>query len=153
MSLKHTIITMTLVLVTTGCQTPLSPVTPTPQDRRFSGQSAPGAPAAPTPAPSPQATLLTCANAVAEIYDGPDPDKAHARITVPAGQWMDQAPQFELIAYPVPLTNPNDVDSTGRWPVTPGTTQEFRTDKPSVRAHQIDARCNDQVIASKTGGS
>jgi hypothetical protein len=141
------ILTM-LSLVPMACEQSYSPLAPTSQQLVAGGQS-PNGPA-PTP-PAPTSAGLTCTDALAEIYDGPDPDKAHARVTAPAGQWATTT-LFELVAYPTPLVDPRDVDSTGRWPVQPGTTQEFRTDKPSVRPHQIDVRRNDQVIASRTGG-
>ena len=129
-----------LLFVTVGCEQAFSPTTP-------SGQ--PETPNVPAPPPS-QPVRLTCADANAEIFDGPDPDKAHARVIAPAGEWATTT-MFELVAYPTPLMDPRDVISTGRWPVNPVTTAELQTDKPSVR-HQIDVRCNDQVIASKMGG-
>jgi hypothetical protein len=138
--MKFTIILAILTVLTVGCEQSFSPTVP-------SGQ--PQTPNTPAPPPPAQPAKLTCADANAVIYNGPDPDKAHARITTPDGEWATNT-LFELVAYPMPLVDPRDVNSTGRWPVTPGTTAELQTDKPAAK-HQIDVRCNDQVIASATG--
>jgi hypothetical protein len=137
--MKAILMLMMLALTTGACEQSNLPTEP-------SGQ--PETPNTPAP-PPPQPAKLTCADANAVIYNGPDPDKAHARITAPAGEWATNT-LFELVAYPTPLVDPNDVNSTGRWPVNPGTTTELQTDKPAAK-HQIDVRCNDQVIASATG--
>jgi hypothetical protein len=138
--MKAIFMLLSLVVLTVGCEQSMSPTEP-------SGQPEP--PNTPAPTPPPQPAKLTCADANAVIYDGPDPDKAHARVTTPTGEWATNT-LFELVAYPTPLVDPRDVNSTGRWPVTPGTTAELQTDKPAEK-HQIDVRCNDQVIASATG--
>jgi hypothetical protein len=139
--MKVTLILAMLSFLTLGCEQSYSPTVP----------SQPQTPNPPAPPPA-QPVKLTCADAAAEIYSGPDPDKAHARVTAPAGEWATST-LFELVAYPKPLVDPRDVNSTGRWPVNPGTTAELQTDKPSEQPHQIDVRCNDQVIASATGGN
>ncbi|HEY7446666.1 MAG TPA: hypothetical protein VH702_00875 [Vicinamibacterales bacterium] len=136
--MKAIFMLLSLVVLTVGCEQSMSPTVPSDQPETPN-----------TPAPPPQPAKLTCADAEAVIYNGPDPDKAHARITAPAGEWATNT-LFELLAYPTPLVDQRDVNSTGRWPVTPGTTAELQTDKPAEK-HQIDVRCNDQVIASATG--
>jgi hypothetical protein len=136
--MKAIFMLLSLVVLTVGCEQSMSPTVPSDQPETPN-----------TPVPPPQPAKLTCADAEAVIYNGPDPDKAHARITAPAGEWATNT-LFELLAYPTPLVDQRDVNSTGRWPVTPGTTAELQTDKPAEK-HQIDVRCNDQVIASATG--
>jgi hypothetical protein len=139
--MKSLIMLSLCVFVMVGCDQG-SPIEP-------SGQpETPNTPAPPPPPPA-QPVQLTCADVTAQIYEGPDPDKANARISAPTGQWAATT-LFELVAYPTPLVDQRDVNSTGRWPVDPGTTAELQTDKPSSQPHQIDVRCNDQVIASKT---
>lgn len=141
--MKPLIILMMIVFASVGCEQPMSPTMPS-----GGGEETP----APSPAPTPQPPRLTCSDATADIYEGPDPDKAHARVVAPAGEWATTT-LFELVAYPMPLVDQRDVNSTGRWPVNPGSTAELQTDKPSGRPHKIDVRCNDQVIASETEDS
>lgn len=143
--MRALIVLACLVLVGCGGDSPLAPST-------VVTAPIPPVPAAPAPAPPvpppPTIKYVTCQDVWVRIYDGPDPDKAHARVEVPVG--IVEAPlSFELRAYPLPF-KANEVDSSGEQIVPPGETEEFISDRwnTSRRPDRREVLCNGTVIAA-----